>query len=391
MTMRFRTGGGWFLARRAAARVAMAAALVAGALVAVAPPANAGPALYGYGYVWANDSDSTLWIPYVPSLGYQANSSGAVNTVVRLNTGRYVVTLPNLGPFGTAMVTAYGGATARPDDRCKIHDWFSFAGDNPRVELDVRCFSRYGGAVDAQFTAAYTNPAPGSVQRGAYVRNDVPSAPLGSWYTPIREYQYNSLGGTNTIVRQGVGDYRVRLAGLGIPYGDGYQRQVHVTAFGSPSPDPAVRCGYGRDYRTDPYADFQVRCHNSAGVATDSRFILTHVEGSHLFVPLSSQHVGVAKVYCSPGTACTAVGYGFSTSGGPVTVQNVGTGEFDVRVPLPLAGGTVQVTGGPQSALPGHCKVAFWNYLTGIRIRCYDHRGNRADATLVWLGFARPV
>src|SRR5262245_36631144 len=110
---------------RTLARFAVVFGTLFGSIGVATPPAHAAPAYwYGYAYVWANDPTSAIGVPYTPHLSYQYSSTAAQSSVTRLGTGSYSVRLRYLGPYGTALVTAYGST----DDRCKISHWVGVPG-----------------------------------------------------------------------------------------------------------------------------------------------------------------------------------------------------------------------------------------------------------------------
>src|SRR5689334_2433231 len=160
---------------------------------------------HGYAYVWANDASTAIGVAYTPALGYQANSTGAQNTITRTGTGVYAVTFPGIGALGTATVSAYGTGGTDPDARCKIQNWVATSG-SLGTRLTVLCYSRTGSPVDSLFTALYTYVASSPTQAG-YLWNDQPSAPVNQVITPSRQYQSNSAGGTNTVRRLRTGVY----------------------------------------------------------------------------------------------------------------------------------------------------------------------------------------
>src|SRR5215831_3505470 len=188
-------------------RVGVVATVVASVL-AVTYAAHADAVGHGNAYVWADDPTSDIGVAYTPALGYQANSTGAQNTITRTATGVYAVTFPGIGALGTATVSAYGTSGADPDARCKIKNWLATSGTG--TQLTVLCYGRTGTPVDSMFTALYTYVASSPTQAG-YLWNDQPSSPVNRTITPSPLYQFNSAGATNTIVRTGTGVYDVRL------------------------------------------------------------------------------------------------------------------------------------------------------------------------------------
>jgi hypothetical protein len=100
------------------------------------------------GYVWAHDPTSSS---YTPVGTYSYNSTGGVNTVTRLDVGRYSVIMPGLGlQDGHVQVTAYGGGSAR----CRVARW-SPSIVNEQV-IDVLCTDAAGSPVDTLYTVSYT-------------------------------------------------------------------------------------------------------------------------------------------------------------------------------------------------------------------------------------------
>jgi hypothetical protein len=72
---------------------------------------------FGWAYLWAEQPTAPS---YTPAPGYQFNSSGATNTLVRTGVGAYTALLPNLGTAaGTVHVTAYGTGS----EACKVASW----------------------------------------------------------------------------------------------------------------------------------------------------------------------------------------------------------------------------------------------------------------------------
>jgi hypothetical protein len=296
------------------------------------------------------------------------------------------VRFPGLGQGGAALVTAYGGPSWRPDDRCKIISWStsrtrpSFV---PTTTVNVGCFNRLGVAVDSQFTASYTIPLASSVQtRAAYLWNDQPNAPVGAWFTPNPSFQFNSFGAHNTIFHIGTGEYQVRLPGLGHPPKQS-QFQVQVTAFGTPSSAPSAWCDLDGDVGTAGDGDYLVTCFDSNSRAVDSGFTLTAVEHrGHLLVPgpFTFADVGCEQTSCLAGSNTPAV-----------TVDALGQGLYQVNLPISMPNGNVQVTtwfaDGDLNDPRGRCKISSWGG-TVVLVRCLDQFGADPVRTTFTVGFA---
>ncbi|MGE5830788.1 MAG: hypothetical protein ACM30G_20835 [Micromonosporaceae bacterium] len=354
--------------------------MVGSALAVTAAPANAGLApRYGSAYVWANDPTSAIGVPYLPSLGYQFNSSFFQNRVIRQGTGAYAVHFPGIDPYGTALVTAYGGS----DERCKILSWAGAPGYPPPITdtwLHVRCFTRTGAPVNTRFTASYTYPEPG-VARAAYLWHDQPSAPLGVVTTPSLTYQYNSEGSPNTVTRVATGAYFVRLTGLSLL--PEVARNLQVTAYGAPA-DPSASCSMGNDPAPPGEDEYPVNCYTAAGTPINSSFVLTYVEnGNHLLAPTGSHPTALAQVTCHPlypPPGCL-IGEEFDTNPTETaSLDVIGPGQYAVHLPVSLSGGNVSV----GNLFPGRCKVAYWSSAAGVRVNCSDLTG----AAPVYITFA---
>lgn len=205
-------------------------------------------------YAWANQASSAS---YTPSTSYQFNSGGGAITATRSGVGQYQLRIPNLaGANGHVQVTAYGFAAAR----CKVVSW----GPSGVSEVvNVRCFSPSGALRDTLFTATYargtgilrTTPA-------AYAWSDQPLTPV---YIPSLPYQFNSVGGTNTIRKLGVGSYRVETFGQPLQNGD-----VQVTAYGTGNQHCNVT-GWS------PTSGISVRCYTPVGGLVDTPFTVSFV------------------------------------------------------------------------------------------------------------------
>ena len=337
----------------------------------IGPVANAAGPNNGFGYVWADSPSTQIGVPYTPSSLYQFNSANRVNTITRTGTGAYSVRFPDFGPRGTALVTAYGGPSTRPDDRCKIRRWSAIPGGPSSPDdtvLEVRCFTRTGAAVDSLFTASYTFPAPGAA-RSAYLLYDQPGGPVNP------NFSYNSTGAANRVTRIGTGRYTVRLPGLALPPPPAdVPQQVKVTAYGSGSAYCSVE-NVDDSAGADTVAE--VHCFSSGGSRVDSGFTLSSVEtGDILFTPAGSRPMAYATPECQPDPlGCVEGGRTFPSG---AFISKVGPGQYDLRVPLSLDGGNVQVgnwwTG--RSAGRVTCKVAFWTSSSGVRVNCFDRFGN---------------
>jgi hypothetical protein len=111
--------------------------LIGGAACCFPDPGESGS------YVWADNPTAPS---YTPSLSYQWDDFGGVNTVDRLGVGRYAVRFTNHSlSWGHVQVTAYGEGS----EHCKVESWTTATG------ALVRCFDAAGRAVDARFDIAF--------------------------------------------------------------------------------------------------------------------------------------------------------------------------------------------------------------------------------------------
>jgi hypothetical protein len=206
-------------------------------------------------FLWADQPTAASYTPNPP---YQFNSSGKLNTMVRTGVGAYTALLPNLGASGGhVQVTANGTGS----ERCKVAGWYP---TGSAQQVNVRCFTSAGSAVDTRFTMTYVS---GLDLLGSPCCSGTDSAyvwanqPTSSFYTPSLAYQFNNnTGATNTVTRSGVGAYAVQLPYESLSYGD-----VQVTAYGSGSEHCKVASW-------SPSGGVQVRCFNSMGSPVDTSF-----------------------------------------------------------------------------------------------------------------------
>jgi len=314
------------------------------------------------GYVWADQENAPA---YSPHAGYQYNSTGGTNTIVRNAAGDYTVTFPGLGVnAGTVNVTGYA-----TNNRCKVEEWEAVAGG--ALEVDVQCSTPAGIGQNTKFTASFQRPAAGAGPRG-YVWSNVADPPAE--YSPHAAYQFNSTGATNTVTKTGPGAYNVKLAGLGGPGG-----HVQVTAYGSTT----QQCKVENWNPSGPDQVVVVRCFTPAGVAADSRFTMTYVKDTRLISGAPAPHAYLWASSAINPAYTPNVAYQHSSSGSDATIAKTGVGTYEVTLPGAgsPAGGHVEVTSyGPGDQ---HCNVNSWNSVGGdekVQVRCYDSIGASSDS-----------
>src|SRR4051812_39562902 len=78
-------------------------------MIGPATPAAADALARGGAFLWLDNPSPPLNVAYTPSATYQYNITspgGPINTVVRTDTGRYIVSFPNLDWDGVTHLTA---------------------------------------------------------------------------------------------------------------------------------------------------------------------------------------------------------------------------------------------------------------------------------------------
>lgn len=207
------------------------------------------------GYVVANQP---LTADYTPDVQY--NSQDTPNTIHRLGTGRWEVTLPGLGGAGgrgNVQVTASGV----PATVCRVDSWTA------GLVATVSCRDRNGAHVDTPFDLTYLKGRGLKFEGDPNVAYVLADRPTTASYTPTPGYRYSSAGIAPQVQRIGRGVYSVKLRGM--PLGGSAQ----VTAYGGGS----RRCVIGSIRKTGQPQRIGVRCFTADGSApADARFTLTY-------------------------------------------------------------------------------------------------------------------
>lgn len=226
---------------------------------------NSGTGSAQSAYVWANQPGTAS---YIPNLTYQFNSSGAQNTIERVQQGVYDVTLPDKTALGaTVEVTAYGTSS----DHCKVDNWSQSGSD---AVVRVRCFDTTGAPADEQFTLVFarsTQPNGGLSYSYAWANNSG-----AAMYTPHLWYQEGYIAGDLgdvatdiTAGRTSEGLYFVELPGM-----SSSGSNVQITAYGSGSEYCKVQNWHPN--QTDTQVN--VACYDAGGSLTDTSFVLVYTD-----------------------------------------------------------------------------------------------------------------
>lgn len=196
---------------------------------------------------------------------YNHVSEGGLISRVTNSTGDYTLTIPGLGKpagSGTILVTPYFKVDqGETPSACTTASWVR---SGSSLKVDVRCRTLAGVGVDSKFDLLFLRQlGPEGFGGGpaAYVRASRKTQTTA--YTPDATFAYQSNGKTSSILRTGLGTYRVTLKGM-----PGRGAAI-VTAYG---PGKA-RCQLSDISTTSP-VKLTVRCFKPAGAPVDSDFTL---------------------------------------------------------------------------------------------------------------------
>jgi hypothetical protein len=209
----------------------------------------------------AGNTNTGTWTP----AGQNSwNSAGAVNSATRNGVGSYTVTFPRIGNSAGGNVQVTGGTTRQ----CKMSSW---SVTSSSVNVAVNCKNEYSQAADAEFMVSYVrrfdNPGIGE---GAYLYYSGSSVPA--------TYSWNSMGGTNSVTRNGTGSYTATLPSIGA---DGVANgTVIVTGYGT----DATHCKVANWSLSGSNVLVNVLCFDHAN-ASDSAFSLSYSRQSPTGTP----------------------------------------------------------------------------------------------------------
>ena len=207
------------------------------------------------GYVIANEPGTA---DYAPSVQY--NSSDALDTVHRLGTGRWQVTLPGIGGShgrGNVQVTA-GGVEGSV---CRVTSWTA------GLVATVACRDHHGSLLDTSFDLTFMKDRGLKFEGSSHVAYVLADRPTTASYTPSTGFGFSSAGIKPRVARSARGVYSVKLDGM--PLGGSAQ----VTAYGSGS----RRCVVASIRRSSKPQRIGVRCFTADGSSlADAKFTLTY-------------------------------------------------------------------------------------------------------------------
>jgi hypothetical protein len=264
-------------------------------------------------------------------------------TIRETATGVYRVTFPcSASTRGIVHVT-----TVDPfGRRCAPATW---AAGNGNEVVTVNCYGQLGLADHATFALLYTTSSGLASGGGAYsyVRANASGALVST---------YNSVGATNTVSRQGIGSYQVRLPNRSA---EKFSSNLQVTAIDNTHVYRQCKVsgwdsGSGLDLVT-------VRCYDVNGRTVDSPFVLSAHNHRAVYGAVNPPKF-FAYLWSLPGapsqSSVNSVGGSNGVSGNTVFFSGVGTGAT-----------TLQVTGyGSGSA---YCQPTQW-WQTGSAVIAKD-------------------
>jgi hypothetical protein len=333
-------------------------------LVAVGA-SGAADAFTRIGFVWSSCPNCTG--TYTPDSRYTWNSLGGTTTITNVGTGEYTVDFVGLysaAHWTNVQVSAYGTS-----GYCTIARW-NAEGGGAAAEMYVRCFDASAHLATSHFTLLYQQRSLpfGSANVGAaFLWGDCGSSSC----TPDFPYNYNSTGGTNTIVHNSAGNYSVTIPGLTKVGGD-----VQVTAYGT-TPARCITTGWNS---SSSGTRVGVQCYNSSGAAADEYFSLAYTIG----LPFGADGSTTPGAYAwanmpestSPYTPAPL--YQIDTfSNGILMASKIGTGQYSVSLPPSIVtSSNVLVTGYKGG---GYCNVGAWSTRT-IIVGCYSQGGSLLDS-----------
>jgi hypothetical protein len=286
---------------------------------------------------------------YTPNEDFNQNSSNARNTVERTRKGVYRVTFTNLalygGQGGVVSVTPFGSA----GEQCSVSGYG--AEGTPDTIATIRCYDPSGKPVDSEFDASFIRPS-SSKRDFAYLWADDETNPS---YTPSPLHQFNSTGGTNTITRNGTGDYSVSLPGLGSDGGT-----VKVTTF-SPTSNACKASSWSSKFGAEQVG---VLCFDFTGAPVDSKFTLVYANDTSIVADGASSGYLLANDQTAPSYTPDSR-FQYNSTGATNTVERIGKGIYTATLPglgssvlVGVDRGTVHVTSSHTTSK--RCEVTGW-------------------------------
>jgi hypothetical protein len=313
----------------------------------------------GAAFVWSYDAAPPLYEPYTPTGWYQYNAASPDspnNTVTRVDTGIYYISLPGMGGFGATHATAYG------EDAAYCNAGGGNFEDNSQAV--VLCYDAHGHRVNHTFTFSFTSATPSIYDHPlAYMEVESDGAIFDGLH-------FNSGGAKSWVTRDGA-DYQVHIPNLG-----GFMGHVQVTAA-----DDDSRC-LVRSWFSDGNDQLvNVRCllRGGFGALTNGAFVLTFTADQNILA-LPGHDSAYAWADHPSWDSYTPNGYYLFTTGpygSTATATRSGVGNYSMTFDgVDLSTGNVQVSTYKGT---GFCNVVNW-YASTVNVRCYDWNYALADS-----------
>jgi hypothetical protein len=201
----------------------------------------------------------------------------------------------------------------------------------------------------------------------AFVKAD---QPFTTSYTPSTNHQANSLGGTNTVVRNGTGNYTVTFPGFAGQGNEGGNPQVSSSGSNS-----TAKCKVGSWGSSWLAMTVNIRCHGTNGAAIDSEFNLQYQANTGT-ATFDQGYVWANQPFSSSYNPPTPRSW--NSKGGTNTITRSGLGRYMVTFPnLVVSGGNVQVTAYGTNS--DYCNVTGWGG-TVVQVACFNRFGLATDS-----------
>lgn len=339
--------------------VALAAVLAAGTLTPATPATAATADRWGFAYVedptvpaWTVLDTSRQWGSWKTAFP-AAWAQGA-----NIGPGRFLVRFPQvgLGSRGVPHVTPVN----RSGHYCEVVRWYQSGADEV---VDVQCHKPGGGRSDTPFTVLWTTSSGVLPAATAHAYAQV-TAGAGL------AQSYNSTGAGNGAGALGVGQYAVKLPGVGLA--GVLAGNVQVTAV-QPNAGPR-RCKIYTWFSSGSDVVANVHCFDQAGALTNTDFTLSYHRRRAVFgsiaPPTRFGHLGTAVG--GPTNDNSVLGVGVNS-----VVALAPAGRYLATFPqLGVRETHVQVVA--QGRGSNYCHLTQpWSYTTNAEVDtvCFDNAG----------------
>ena len=305
------------------------------------------------------------------------NSAGGANTVAILGTGIFQVEFPGLGNGLNSNVQVNAYETNGTPHICTSQGWGSPNGTD--VYANVGCFDFAGNPYSADFSIFYQSRQVATGLSLGFLWADQPTS---ATYTPNSNWNYNDLGGTNTVSRSGTGVYTATFPGLN---GGGNPQVTAYSLSGGAAAHCEISGWSGKQERTTQVG---VLCFDARGNPADEYFSLSYnrplegeyaINGAYGYANNPTRRSYTPKFYYSEygglyPTAQRQRVFGFPLYSFVVSNPN------NVNV-SPIVGMVTAVgTGGEYCEVEGYDDVGGLGYFD-MNLACYDSQERQIDAT----------